>query len=623
MTLSSGRIRIFEPQALINQISPNSWQYKYIGLANTVKWVTKGHVASHAFFLVKRKDIEDHLPDFVNGNKTNSVSIGLKSDSDFNKSLRFYPQHAYSLTGVSDPDAGVDRTSFDNQIYLLHLTSGNVFFNHYLGDGSTNPNNDAHDSVNYSTSPYGIKYNTSGFGAYTEGWDGLFAESGNLSNADFPSDEALQNLNFQFKYKKNWRKSLLNEISHTYVHSTTGVRYIYPMGHVDTTTSTERNDNKSRLISVSNDINSKAVSQYIKVSFPRTSRDWTQYFTSATSPYYHGVDVSTSNPFYTVQVDITNFTASEIGMSSALTASDVLPGGSFAGIIGRLLAKGQGSTPSNSSDLTTYAKKVALLFLKSILHNNLLFNETYSGFVDFTATTSLSSIVWRIDSNGPTTQIRNVGARNEEDEIEIPNIISTGISDMTTVNHQVDSDLDVTLPKQFDMHRHVLVKLVNSLGGGGSTTARILSGSVGSGSVTWTDHPTSGDGYITVYNYHPSRSVSSGTVGFAYWNHQVEQWVLCTNHAMGDVQTRLGQATFSAIPANTSAVNVTSSPNSGTVYLANVMGGTISLDNPALGVKAYNLTQQTVVVGALVVMVQDSLSGDYLIVHVPDSASFG
>lgn len=94
-----------------------------------------------------------------------------------------------------------------------------------------------------------------------------------------------------------------------------------------------------------------------------------------------------------------------------------------------------------------------------------MLNETYSGFVDFSGTASLSSIVYRIDANGPTTTIRNVGARQVEDNLEVPNILSSALTDLSTKVSSVHSDLDVSLPFQYDIHRLVPIVLQEELSG--------------------------------------------------------------------------------------------------------------------------------------------------------------
>lgn len=597
--------RPIEPRLLLKQFSPDSWQYKYLGLANTVKLVTKGFAASSAFLLVTRKFIDEGLPNFVSGSiGGDDLVITLKSEDGNFRQIVMEVKHAYSLTGMLKPDAEVDQTNFENQVYLLHAVKGAHVSS--KADIHTRP---------YSITPYeGEVHRFNGLTAQWHGTDlhdDLFAGS-TVTNADFPDKAAIENMSWSFQPEQNWQNAILTEIHHTVVrHYDTFNQYISiePMGYDSGITSSERTANKHLLLSTSNDIsNTDLGGSLIKVRFPTASRNY-----DLEAHTFHPADWSQRNVVHEEDVDVTTFTASELGTDSAITSSDVDTSVYGAYLAARLVLKADNS---NSSDITAYAKKIALLYVKSLIHNNILLNETYSGFVDFSGTASLSSIVYRIDANGPTTTIRNVGARQVEDNLEVPNILSSALTDLSTKVSSVHSDLDVSLPFQYDIHRLVPIVLQEELSGGATADAKIQHGTATSSAISWTNQSV-----IKVYNSHPTESVANEARGFAYWNAQAQVWVWSISHLQPASEVTLGQVGPGAIAANGSAVNVGTSPNSAAVLLADISGGTISYSGGS--VTAYNLTQETLVIGALVVMVKDAASGNYMVIHAPDLTDFG
>ena len=457
-------------------------------LANSFTYRPRGPQSSEGWFLTIRHDLErlypGLLPDSLlstaeqstykdDGWNEQSIILKIKnkpaSFRDVDNSLEtdleltyLYLESAYVLPEYSSgvpanytrPSLAQSRPNFtdqetehknswDMQLCLVHVVDVRWYLQKgsklsrlehllprpYLLSGETFSNE---DNIHYGSNLRSIENPSESDWGYDDlfMWGNrLLDEVGldaNTTRAEFPTLCRNFNLVGLDSYRCYWE--ILNEISHTRIHSLNGNSEIVPKGLVDDTTANERSQFKSlnMLHQATHDMTPKKGARSYIVKFPaeggngsgwnkvistddRTGLGEVGYLPRNSSDQYLNINIimgsgpddenSNDSLYYHDAMDSlygTNKKPSYIGARDGSTE-----------IKGRLFAR---EDLSNRQALVQHAKELATLRAKELHYQNddkNFFNETYLGLLNFTPTKDLSAIIWSDTGSGATTRIVN------------------------------------------------------------------------------------------------------------------------------------------------------------------------------------------------------------------------
>lgn len=557
--LQGGSIRVFNPKVTAAQLRKNNINAsEWFGLCNTFNFNVRGPKSSHGFFLVQRSDIDRYL-DTARTKSYHHQSISLEITNYDNSTTTIGDLraiNAYSVTGSLKPNsitltrgiedteptddslADANKLAWYNQLYVLHVVDGR--YDVLKGGGPA--------AIRYKpTSPYDTDYGES-YGVTNYSHVFSFAgASPNVSNADFPT--TFDNINYQHSPNPWNNYDLAEYLHHTVVRQFSGLNYVYAKGNTsDTTTATERENKKSRLLSISNDISFVAIPNTVYVDFPTSYGQWHRWNGSsagATKSIFTQPDIITLDKHHSVSVDVTTLSSSDLGIDSTLSSSDVSAHGGHR-ISGRLLAQydrdALGDAPSNLSTLETHAEELTKLYLRSKIHNTTLFKEIYSGFTEFTPTHQLSSITYLDDGYGKTTTIRN-----ESFDLDMGEDLASPYRNRKTIPLGLPSREEVASTEQtslFYNHRQTLVKITSCILANASGDAE-LAYATGSSTLSMSSVAPSSGYEVKIWNTTDVPLVPNSVVT-AYWNTQIKGWVVTAKpktyagQASGSISARSG-----------------------------------------------------------------------------------
>ena len=454
-------------------------------LANSFTYRPRGPQSSEGWFLTIRHDLErlypGLLPDSLlstaeqstykdDGWNEQSIILKIKNkpasfgdvDNSLETDLEFtylYLESAYVLpeysSGVPDnytrPSLAQSRPNFtdqetehknswDMQLCLVHVVDARWYLQkgskpstleHLLprpfllsGESFTNEDNIHYGSnLNSTDDAWGYKSLFQYGSRLVDEVGVIFTDS---TRAEFPTLCRNFNLVGLDSYRCYWE--ILNEISHTRIHSLNGISEIVPKGLVDNTTANERSQFKSlnMLHQATHDMTPKKGARSYTVKFPaeggngsawnrvisaddRTGLGEVGYLPRNSSDQYLNINIimgsgpddenSGDSIYYHDAMDSlygTNKKPSFIGANDGSTE-----------IKGRLFAR---EDLSNRQALVQHAKELATLRAKEFHYQNddkNFFNETYLGLLNFTPTKDLSAIIWSDTGSGATTRIVN------------------------------------------------------------------------------------------------------------------------------------------------------------------------------------------------------------------------
>ena len=631
----------------------------FFGLTNSFLLNCRGKHSSHGFFLVRRGDI-DRLCTNLTAGKQQDVSLTIRMQGSTTAGgvaghetvtkqyTNLSVAHAYAVTGVVgspaaptsadllfDAQKNSSQSSWQNQLYVLHVVDDRYWYSRgakltTLHHNVSSPYHGAegHTPVRASYSTYG---RSSSADTYSSLISSLTTEIGGTwseVNSSYGSANITPD-NFNFRELNLWDAlwELLDEINHTVVISSSGVFQITRIGDATTSTTTERNLNKPWLTSISNDISPNFIPRHVYVNYPAVDNQWHLNPPTGTTPPDGGkqilstADLRQYKHTYVVEVDPTTFSSGDLlGSHDVLTSGDC-EGGTHD-IQGRMHARwnpdntrtkpsafktsdsaGSFEHPDNQSDLEANAKDLAIEYVRTFLRPEGIFNETYQGFLDFTPTVDLSSILWSNTGGGATTRITNLGVNNDEHAYKaVPSSRRTGNSTKKKL------DLSAYPSHHYEKHRQLLVKLgSNHLPGLGDGVVTILSpwddGSSGD-QVQFED--VSEPASITVHN--PSLgSIPPNAVFNVWYNDQADMWIVMDSMP----STALAKVGVTAIAA-TSAAAIGTTIASQSVELLYI-DSTGKLQTTGETIYAFNIAKTAIAANSIITVKRSLLQAEWVV----------
>ena len=650
-TAGGVEIPLYDPAAAAQQLtSQGKSTEEFLGLTNSFLLNCRGQYSSHGFFLVRRGDLDVACTKLTaSKQELVSLTIRMKGSYTVHQTLghedvtKTYTNlsvaYAYAVTGVvGTPSTGATtsadlnftaqrnsaESAWQNQLYVLHIVDNR----HWLNEDKINTLATSHNSRNpywadgTADDHYGYTSSSDTYTSFVESLTDKIVGPWNTSLEDYPTEVD----NFDLRSVDAWDAlwGVLDEVSHTVVIKNDGTMYLTPKGHVDSTTSTERTTNKPWLVSISNDLTPNYIPGNVYVNYALIDNQWQEY-TSGTHPdtnTYTSTDIRTHTHTYSVQISVTTLTAGELGSASALVSNDTQENISHTldGRLYALLNAGDSSRthpaatlstqsassfdhPDNKTALEADAKKRVILYIRSLLRPDKLFNETYQGFLDFTPTISLSSILWANTGNSAITRIRNLGINNDNDSSKsVPFLVGR-----TSQANKTSPSITARPSNLYDKHRQLLVRLTEKALPNSEAEAKRLAGNaaVSATTLTWVEVPTSGSARIKVYNTDEA-VVPEGSIVTVFFNDQIGRWVIIDRPT-----TSLAKVGSSAISATTAAaIGVTIA--AGTVELLYIDSAG-ALQTTGETITAYNIAKTTIAANSIITIKRSLLQEKWIV----------
>jgi len=416
--------------------------------------------------------LENHLIDPVSIQFKETGELGLtgpKADNAFASNSDFTIEEmlvidAYAVTGLADPEEALPRkrldppgggsiqdtvemledeaTNWRNQFYVVHVVDWRYFAHLSCVTKSYN------DQIRlWEEGDAYVTYNRSQNGLSTPAilsdlWGMLPDDMGTLTyhdNCQFPEVKLAENNKFWGMTAWDAFWSILDESFNTLVRRYDGSFEVWPIEEdtpdpnpflpnpIIPSTLEDRINYEQEAISVSNDITTKSLPETIRVVFPKWDYQWQ---TSTDAHEVTPLDYWNQRPIWYIDKDVEallGLPASEwqdlavIAGSCKIIHSGVLaqfsPRDSTDGDTGINDDPAANPNPQNEVDLQELATLLATKyantqmdaydFVDSSVSGRLL-EEHYRGFIPFTPTAQLSSIVWGETGGGPRTRIQNL-----------------------------------------------------------------------------------------------------------------------------------------------------------------------------------------------------------------------
>ena len=548
----------------------------FSGIVNTLNYVPRGRTSSTGWFLTTRKDIEDNLPLLYEG-KLQGVSIKFKEVAEqlqFKTQTRYGHEHnftvenliavhAYAVTGIPEPPIKVSPpningllnsqgTSWENQFYVVQVVDWRYF--NYLSsvDSATGAGSAKDESLNTrpklwdetsTTDKYAYTAATTWSSALTSLWDTL-PDKGTLGtgNANFPTHQGAYPWNRKYWGVSTWDafNDLIGSINHVLVRDLTGNYELHDLAdHTDTTTKDERSTKESELISVTNDITGPSLPEKIRIVFPKLDY---QFQTSSDSKELTPQDYWHNRPVWYKDINTSTIDSEANTIKGAI---HIIHSGMYAQWNTRahtdpdVYPNTTTTAPANIGDLNTKATSLATQYVKSRNDEDdnspHILEELYRGFINFTPTKSLSSIVWAELGTGPLTRIKNLPPSREGEMIRQPSMSRSGGggSGAPSARYEVSASSSQRVANEFPgspdharlgepVLRWAVVEVPDDIAPGGSGSADVQYGVVsGAGSLSLADSAKN----ITVFNLSSLSVIKAETVGMALWHEQARKWV--------------------------------------------------------------------------------------------------
>tara|TARA_R100001086_G_scaffold248981_2_gene187276 strand:+ start:8651 stop:11284 length:2634 start_codon:yes stop_codon:yes gene_type:complete len=547
----------------------------FSGIVNTLNYVPRGRTSSTGWFLTTRKDIEDNLPLLSEG-KLQGVSIRFKEVAEqlqFKTQTRYGHEHdftvenliavhAYAVTGIPEPPVKVSApningllnsqgTSWENQFYVVQVVDWR-YFNHLSSvDSATGAGSAKDESLNTrsklwdetsTTDKYAYTPATTWSAALTSLWDTL-PDKGTLGtgNANFPSGQGSYPWNRKYWGVSTWDalNDLIDGINHVLVRDLDGNYELEDLAdHVDTTTKDERSTKESELISITNDMTGPSLPEKIRVVFPKLDYN---FQTSSDSDEVTPQDYWHNRPVWYKDINATTIDADAKIISGTI---QIIHSGMYAQWEQRahtapdVYPNTTATAPANVSDLNTKATDLATQYVKSRNDEDdnspHILEELYRGFIDFTPTKSLSSIVWAELGTGPLTRIKNLPNSREGEMVRQPSMSRSGGggSGAPSARYEVSASSSQRVANEFPGSpdharlgepalRWAVVSIPENVAPSSSTTADVLYGTIsGSNLVLGNSNKD-----ITVHNVSTTTIIQADAIGLALWHEQMRRWV--------------------------------------------------------------------------------------------------
>ena len=570
----------------------------FSGLVNCLNYLPRGKTSSHGWFLTTWGDIHDNFSHLLRG-ELKEVEIqfleeadtlpggfppsGYSSVHDFTIK-KMLAVKAYAVTGIPEPDALKDvgaipppanskemleseTTNWRNQFYVVQVVDWRYFAHLSCVTEAYNTRirlwQEGLATTLYSRSATtGLSWVT----LLNDLWGMLPDDMGTLSfnaNVNFPSASSTS-LNLKFWGVTAWDAfwSLLDQTFHTLIRKYDGTWEVDFIGHdgpspppVPTVTMAERTANREDLTSISNDLTATALPETIRVIFPKWDYQW-QTSTDAgevtSKDYWH------NRPIWWNDHD-TEVVGSYDDSSMIIEGScHHIHSGVFAQFPPRDRTAGEPDVaplqdPDNKTTLDALSLKLATSYVDSQTNNSnfRILQEHYRGFIPFTPTKELSSILWGEAGLGPTTRIMNLPLTQEgKFDKDASALGRSGKGGGGAPSAKYDSSASSSqrvvnefpgAPDHARLDEPVLRWCIAELTAECDPLAQV-SALVKYGIPTTTDHDPALAGTqiikwdntnsvsistksINVNNVSTSITVASGTRVFAAWNEQIRRWV--------------------------------------------------------------------------------------------------
>ena len=576
------------------------------GIVNTLNYLPRGRTSSTGWFLTTRKDIDDNLPLLSEG-KLQGVSIKFEEVAEQlrveGKQTRYKHEHdftvenliaihAYAVTGIPEPPEKVGQpnikgiltsqaTNWENQLYVVQVVDWR-YFNHlsshvqriYEGsyeDGvETTFGTESDESLNTrtrlwdetsTTDVYGYTPATTWDAALTSLWDTL-PDKGTLGtgNANFPTENPW---NRKYWGVSSWDafNDLIGSINHVLVRDLAGNYELQDLAiHNDTTTKDERSDKESELISITNDVTGPSLPEKIRVVFPKLDY---QFQTSSYADEVTPLDYWHNRPVWYLDIETNTIWDEEEIDEEANTISGtihIIHSGMFAQwshrspTLGDAFPNAIDPAPDNYEELVTLATELATQYIFSRVDKDAnspyILEELYRGFIDFTPTKSLSSIVWAELGAGPITRIKNLSPSREGEMVRQPSMSRSGGggSGAPSARYEVSASSSQRVANEFPGSpdharlgepslRWAVVKLEEELNPNDHESAKVLYGTISGDGSTLVLGDCSKT--ITVHNISTDLVLKEDTVCLAYWHEQSRRWLVSPLGEGGEPKARL------------------------------------------------------------------------------------
>ena len=578
---------LFSPVDLANQLAAMSRSIEgFSGLVNSLTYCPRGRTPSHGWFLTTRGEIADKLPRLLDNGRedirlrfverSESISLsglgtgggdtGYSNDSDFTV-FNLLAIAAYAVTGIPETDITdadndlesileSEGTNWRNQFYVVHVTDWRHIAQMCVATGAFNTRNHYWGGVSPSSTTDLVRTVSANWeSALGTLWALLPTGEGDaldFSDATYPNSEPW---NEKYWGVTAWDAfwSMLEQSNNTLVRNLAGSYFVKQLGSngtdlggtVSRTGSvTEQEDNEVDLISISNDLGGFNFPEKIRVIFPKCDYQWQ---TSGDANEVTPQDYWGNRPIWFKEINTADILGGVVDRTVP-GSTHLIHSSTFAQFLPRTTTDFTESngTPENDTYLGTEATDRATNYLNFLNLDAGILDKTYRGYIPFTPTHALSSILWGDGGSGPITRIMNLPLSQGGKEERVTSALGRnslgggGGSPSARYNPRESSSQRVSnefpgAPDHARLSEPVLRWCVAQLSSECAPLAQV-SATVKYGIPTASDH----DGAITgdqriqwsdsaktvsVNNVSTTITVATGTRVFAAWNEQIRKWV--------------------------------------------------------------------------------------------------
>jgi len=470
---------LFSPSHLANQLASMARSIEgFSGLTNSLTYVPRGRTPSHGWFLTTHREIEDKLPRLFaqgredirvsflqqgqditvgsGGSSTRPSPTGSSSgETSYSATADFTVNNllavgAYAVTGIPEPEnsyqrAGTDiesilespATNWENQFYVVHVTDWRYIAHLSMVTDATNTRSRYWEglSSSSSTDQYLRGASTSWSNTVQTLWDLLPAGEGDpldQTDASYPSSNFPWNEKFWGMTAWDALWSILDQSNNTLVRNLAGNYSVKQFssdgtnvtGTVNRTGAAEEQETYvGDLTSISNDFGGFTIPEKVRVVFPKWDYQWQ---TSADSNEVTPQDYWHNRPVWYYEITTSDI-LTDSGISNRIVpgTKKLLHSSTFAQFTPRTSidyteadSVASKAVPLNSAELESDATSRATNYLNTFTNDVTILDKTYRGFIPFTPTHALSSILWADSgSSGPITRILNL-PRNQGGKLD-------------------------------------------------------------------------------------------------------------------------------------------------------------------------------------------------------------
>ena len=440
---------LFSPVDLANQLAAMSRSIEgFSGLVNSLTYCPRGRTPSHGWFLTTRGEIADKLPRLLDngredirlrfversesislsGQGTGSGDTGYSNDSDFTV-FNLLAIAAYAVTGIPETDITdadndlesileSEGTNWRNQFYVVHVTDWRHIAQMCVATGAFNTRNHYWGGVSPSSTTDLVRTVSANWeSALGTLWALLPTGEGDaldFSDATYPNSEPW---NEKYWGVTAWDAfwSMLEQSNNTLVRNLAGSYFVKQLGSngtdlggtVSRTGSvTEQEDNEVDLISISNDLGGFNFPEKIRVIFPKCDYQWQ---TSGDANEVTPQDYWGNRPIWFKEINTADILGGVVDRTVP-GSTHLIHSSTFAQFLPRTTTDFTESngTPENDTYLGTEATDRATNYLNFLNLDAGILDKTYRGYIPFTPTHALSSILWGDGGSGPITRIMNL-----------------------------------------------------------------------------------------------------------------------------------------------------------------------------------------------------------------------